>query len=60
MKKVVVIFEEDDREILNMRVEDLVKGSCDICHNNEISYILRLDDGNIYGICEECFKKVEL
>jgi hypothetical protein len=55
-KKLVVIYNEDDEHILDMTVRQL-QGMCDFCPN-EATYILRLDDGNIYGLCEDCMKKI--
>jgi len=60
MKELTIIYEEDDKELLHMRLEELSNGPCDICGDAEVEYIVRGNDGNIYGVCQNCFEKLGL
>jgi hypothetical protein len=56
--KTLVILYEDDDKILDMTVRELSRGACDLCGDETVRmYIVRLSDGNIYLLCEKCFRK---
>ncbi len=62
IKELVVLHEEDDEELKDMLISQLAEAPCDICGKEDADrmYVLRLDDGNIYALCEQCFKKNRL
>jgi len=58
IKKLIILYSEDDQELKDMPLYKL-EGACDLCKKeSDVMYVLRLYDGNIYVVCENCFNKL--
>jgi hypothetical protein len=62
MIKITIFLNEDDEEIKGMTIDEIYgNGICDMCRKTDRKeiFIIRLEDGNIWGICDECWKKIK-